>query len=107
MYVVRFAAFGFAVVHGSLRRGGGEGGWPAGWLAVPPSPDWEVGEDGEHGEDGCEDGRLGGWEDGCEDGRMGGWVAWMCAMMLAVLLFVGRADVCVDGCRTGSCIDVG
>ena len=38
---------------------------------------------------------------------MGGWVAWMCAMMLAVLLFVGRADVCVDGCRTGSCIDVG
>ena len=34
-------------------------------------------------------------------------MAWMCAMMLAVLLFVGRADVCVDGCRTGSCIDVG
>ena len=26
---------------------------------------------------------------------MGGWVAWMCAMMLAVLLFVGRADVWV------------
>ena len=74
MYVVRFAAFGFAVVHGSLRRGGGEGGWPAGWLAVPPSPDWEVGEDGEHGEDECEDGRLSGWEDGCEDGMMGGWV---------------------------------
>ena len=53
------------------------------------------------------DGRLGGWEDGCEDGRMGGWVAWMCAMMLAVLLFVGRAHVGVDGCRTGTCIDVG
>ena len=35
---------------------------------------WDVGEDGEHGEDGCEDGRLGGWEDGCEDGMMGGWV---------------------------------
>ena len=35
---------------------------------------WEVGEDAEHGEDGCGDGRLGGWEDGCEDGRMGGWV---------------------------------
>ena len=47
--------------------------------------DWEVGEDGEHGEDGCEDGRLGGWEDGCEDGRMGGWV--------------GGMDVCNDaGC---------
>ena len=38
---------------------------------------------------------------------MGGWVAWMCAMMLAVLLFVGRAGVCVDGCRAGSCIDAG
>ena len=24
---------------------------------------------------------------------MGGWVAWMCAMMLAVLLFVGLAHV--------------
>ena len=113
----------------------------------------EVGEDGEHGEDGCEDARLGGWEDGCEDGmmgggvagwedgwkdggigggwgacggwmrgwevgRMGGWlrgwddgrmgcVVCMCAMMLAVLLFVGRADLCVDGCGIGTCIDVG
>ena len=38
---------------------------------------------------------------------MGGWVAWTCAMMLAVLLFVGRAGVCVDGCRSGSCIDAG
>ena len=38
---------------------------------------------------------------------MDGWVVCMCAMMLAALLFVGRADVCVDGCRTGSCIDVG
>ena len=31
----------------------------------------------------------------------------MCAMMLAVLLFVGRADVCVDGCGIDTCIDVG
>ena len=23
-------------LHGSLRRGGGEAGWPAGWLAGPP-----------------------------------------------------------------------
>ena len=38
---------------------------------------------------------------------MGGWVAWTCAMMLAVLLFAGRAGVCVDGCRSGSCIDAG
>ena len=53
---------------------------------------------------------MGGWADGSEDGRlgrMGGWVPWMCAMMLAVLLFVGRAHVDVDGCRTGTCIDVG
>ena len=64
---------------------------------------WEVGEDGEHGQDCGGDGRLGGWE----DGWVGGWVAWMRAMMLAVLLFVGRADVGVDGCRTGTCIDVG
>ena len=35
---------------------------------------------------------------------MGGWVAWMCAMMLAVLLFVGRAHVGVDGCRTMSAV---
>ena len=33
-------------------------------------------EDGAHAEDGCEDGRLGGWEDGCEDGMMGGWGVW-------------------------------
>ena len=38
---------------------------------------------------------------------MGGWVVCMCAMMLAVLLFVGRADVCVDGCGIDTCIDVG
>ena len=38
---------------------------------------------------------------------MGGWVAWTCAMMLAVLLFAGRAGVCVDGCRSGSCVDAG
>ena len=38
---------------------------------------------------------------------MGGWVAWTCVMMLAVLLFAGRAGVCVDGCRSGSCIDAG
>ena len=43
--------------------------------------------------------RMGAWEDE--------WVVCMCAMMLAVLLFVGCADVCVDGCRSGSCIDVG
>ena len=91
MCVVRFAAFGFAVVHGSLRRGGGEGGWPAGWLAVPPSPDWEVGEDGEHGEDGCEDGRLGGWEDGWQDGRSGG--GWEVGSMC---IDVGLVDVCID-----------
>ena len=65
-------------------------------------------EDGEHAEDRYEDGRLGGWEDGCEDGMMGGWGVWYaCAMMLAVLLFVGRADLCVDGCGIGTCIDVG
>ena len=58
-------------------------------------------------EDGWEDGRigggLGGWEVGedGEHGQDGG------AMMLAVLLFVGRAHVGVDGCRTGICIDVG
>ena len=43
--------------------------------------------------------RTGGWEDG--------WVLCMCAMMLIVLLFVGCADVCVDGCGIGMCIDVG
>ncbi len=56
---------------------------------------WEVGEDGEHGEDGCEDGRLGGWEDGCEDGMMGGWVGgwyacvqrcWLCCCLSVVLM---------------------
>ena len=85
---------------------------------------WEVGEDGEHGQDGgammlavllfvglahvsmlVES--MGGREDEWVDGRMGGWVAWMCAMMLAVLLFVGRAHVGVDSCCTGTCIDVG
>ena len=38
---------------------------------------------------------------------MGGWVVCMCAMMLVVLLFVGRADACVDGCGIAMCIDVG
>ena len=38
---------------------------------------------------------------------MGGWVVCMCAMMLAVLLFVGRADVFVDGCGIDTCIGVG
>ena len=52
------------------RRGGRMKGWDYGGRMGG----WEVGEDGEHGEDGCEDGRLGGWVDGCEDGRMGGWV---------------------------------
>ena len=31
----------------------------------------------------------------------------MCAMMLAVLLFVGCADVCGDGCGIDTCIGVG
>ena len=31
----------------------------------------------------------------------------MCAMMAVVLLLVGCADVCVDGCGIGMCIDVG
>ena len=43
-------------------------------LRVARMRGWEIGEDGEHGEGGCEDWRLGGWEDGCEDGLMGGWV---------------------------------
>ena len=49
---------------------------------------------------------MGGWLRGWDDGRMGCVVS-MCAMMLAVLLFVGCADVCGDGCGIGTCIDVG
>ena len=67
MYVVRFAAFGFAVVHGSLRRGGGEGGWPAGWLSPPP----QIGKLVRMGSMGRMDARMGGWADGRMDVRMG------------------------------------
>ena len=49
---------------------------------------------------------MGGWLRGWDDGKMG-WVVCMCAMMLAVLLFVGCADVCGDGCGIDMCIDVG
>ena len=69
--------------------------------------DREVGRLGRMRSMGRMDVGMGGWADGRMDVRVGGWVVCMCAMMLAVLLFVGRADVCVDGCRTGSCIDVG
>ena len=55
---------------------------------------------------GWEVGRMGGWLRGWDDGRMG-WVVCMCAMMLAVLLFVGCADVCGDGCGIDTCIGVG
>ena len=66
-------------------KGETEEGWQDGRMdgrTGGSEEDWEVGEDGEHGQDGG-------------------------AMMLAVLLFVGRAHVGVDGCRTGTCIDVG
>ena len=53
------------------RRGGRMEGWMGGLDYGGRMGGWEVGE---HGEDGCEDARLGGWEDGCEDGMMGGWV---------------------------------
>ena len=69
-------------------KGETEEGWQDGRMdgrTGGSEEDWEVGEDGEDG----------------EHGQDGG------AMMLAVLLFVGRAHVGIDGCRTGTCIDVG
>ena len=48
---------------GRLRRGarGGKmGGWMGGWDYGRRMGGWEVGEDGEHREDACGEGRLGG-----------------------------------------------